>query len=564
MPMMNKPKTHASNTRFSPTSFLKRFAQDEDGSVLIMTILLLVTMLIVGGMAVDFMRFESRRAEIQGVADRAVLSAANLNQTISPEEIVIDHFEKAGYADSLVDIPIANVTAIERTVQVDAQVDVNTFFLRLAGIDQLSAPAFSRAVEGAGEVEVSLILDISGSMGTVAQDTREYETQDSENSGACTDRGLTPEAVWKSTWWGGSYISHYQCVVAGRTFTRLDLLKTAAANFTNTILGVNGNPSAGNYSPTVSMSLVNYTAQVNIGDELFDAIKTNVTRTADPNGIHPDFVNPSRCIDFLSTEYNTTVFNADRTYDQFEYFDDSSRGEEVSNPSCPQESFEAIVALADQAGDANTPGTILGNIANLQPRRTTSIHIGMKWGVSLLDPSMQTTVDDLASVHSNFRGSRPLDYAEEDERPTVKYVVLMTDGENYAGRRTKPGGYDSFYEQYALFQHPVRFLQDVANEPGNSASFDWNSNDFGWSDIFHTPYQASQYDTWLSQTCNKAREADIIIYTIAMDAPEAGQKAMEDCASKPTSRFYKNTEGSAIDSIFQDIATQITDLRLNL
>ena len=560
MPMIYKPNSRKSRAPDQQTNIAKRFMQDEDGSILIMTILLLVTMLIMGGMAVDFMRFESRRAEIQGVADRAVLSAANLNQTLPPREIVTDHFEKAGYADSLVDIPIATVTPIERTVQVDAQVDVRTFFLKLAGIDELSAPAYSRAIEGAGEVEVSLVLDISGSMGTIAVDNREQILDAPWQPGACDAAGLE---VIPYYYQGYGWV--YYCM-SGEAFTRLDLLKVAASNFATTILGINGDPTEANYAPTVSMSLVNYSSHVNIGDELFEAINVNATTSVDPDEKLPDFVNPSRCVDFENFEYNTTVFNKNREYNQVEYIDynSGSNVSEIGTTLCPNGAEEGIIPLADQAGNANTSGTILGSIASLQPRLNTSIHIGMKWGVSLLDPSMQSTIADLDSVHENFSGSRPLDYADEGDRPTVKYVVIITDGENFASERVRPHRYDSFYEQYALLQHPRKYLANSNNANNNTSDFDWNSGDFGSNTVLYTPATASNFDSWLSQTCARAKEQDIIVYAIAMDAPSAGQTAMKDCASEPTSRFYKESEGSAIDSIFQDIASQITDLRLNL
>lgn len=164
---MQNSKPHLTSKAHNPRwriKCLRAFGQDENGSVIIMTILLLVTMLILGGMAVDFMRYEARRATLQSVSDRAVLAAASLNQTLDSRDVVEDYFTKAGFADALVGTPVVVDNGNSRTVTVRSALDVNTFYLRLAGMDRLTAPARSSATEGVGKVEISLVLDISGSM----------------------------------------------------------------------------------------------------------------------------------------------------------------------------------------------------------------------------------------------------------------------------------------------------------------------------------------------------------------------------------------------------------------
>jgi len=77
---------------------IENFKTDEDGSLSIMSLFLIPMMLILGGMAVDYMRFESERALVQDTADRAALAAANLEFTNTGEgpARVNDFFAKAG------------------------------------------------------------------------------------------------------------------------------------------------------------------------------------------------------------------------------------------------------------------------------------------------------------------------------------------------------------------------------------------------------------------------------------------------------------------------------------
>ncbi len=143
----------------------RHFRRAEDGAIIVMTLIFLMIMLIVGGMGVDFMRFEARRALLQSTADRAVLAAADLSQAQDAKDVVIDYFEKAGFGGTIVGEPTVIDTGEFNSVGVIAKLPMNTFFLKLAGIDTLEAPAAATAIEGIANVEVSLVVDISGSMG---------------------------------------------------------------------------------------------------------------------------------------------------------------------------------------------------------------------------------------------------------------------------------------------------------------------------------------------------------------------------------------------------------------
>ena len=72
-----------------------RFHQDESGSLVIFSLFLFVAMLLVAGMAVDLMRYETHRTRLQSTLDRAVLAAASLDQPLTPQEVVLDYFTRA-------------------------------------------------------------------------------------------------------------------------------------------------------------------------------------------------------------------------------------------------------------------------------------------------------------------------------------------------------------------------------------------------------------------------------------------------------------------------------------
>ena len=75
-------------------------------------------------------------------------------------------------------------------------------------------------------------------------------------------------------------------------------------------------------------------------------------------------------------------------------------------------------------------------------------------------------------------------------------------------------------------------------------------------------YSASQADNWMQSICGAAKAQNITVFTIAMGAGSHGEDEMRQCASTP--QHYFETEGDALIDIFENIAKQITDLRLSL
>ena len=195
----------------------RRFADDEDGTVTIFACFMIAIMVLVGGIGVDMVRHEMERTQMQATADRAVLAAADLDQTLDPEAVVRDYFAKSGMPDY-----ISSVTVDEglnyRTVSVDATNTISTQFMDLMGVPTLNVPAFAQAEEKVNKVEISLVLDISGSMG--------------RNS-------------------------------------RIQNLRPAAKEFVNTVL----KPES---EDLISLSIVPYSAHVNAGPEIMNRMNMNI------------------------------------------------------------------------------------------------------------------------------------------------------------------------------------------------------------------------------------------------------------------------------------------------
>lgn len=477
------------------------FRDDESGSVIVFTLFLLILMLAVGGMAVDFMRFESERAMLQSTADRAVLAAADLDQDADQKDVVIDYFEKAGFGGMIVGEPDVEDEGSYRSVGVVAQMEMNTIFLRMLRIPKLVATAASTAVEGVADIEVSLVVDLSGSMAEPA---------------------------------------------SGSSDTKIIALHKAAVKFAENMLQPD-------YAGRISLSLVPYSEHVNAGPGIFNALKVNK--------VH-DF---SYCIDFDDSDFNDPGLNLSKTFTQMQHYQWNSgtymnSSNDLTEPVCPRFSYEQITPLTQNLSALTT------QINKLQPRAGTATYMGLKWGLALLDPGMQPVVDTLIAngkVDSQFSG-RPAAYTVKGGTvETQKVIVLMTDGNNSGSQRLNAWAYDTPSERAHwannnLFYFKYREMGGV--DPRAMFTYDRYVNDLGNLNTAKIG-GVTNGDYLMQSLCQKAKDKNIIIYAVAVEAGDHGADEMRLCASSAAHFF--NVEGGQLETVFSAIARQITELRLS-
>ncbi len=192
------------------------FVKDESGAMSYVAITGALILMIFGGMGIDMISAEVKRNKIQSTLDRAVLAAADLEQTINPTDVVNDYMAKMGLADTLTSVSVERGLN-HKTVTADASLDTPANFLRLLGVESLRAEGLAQAEERVAKVEISMVLDISGSM---------------------------------------------------RDNNKLVRLKSAANTFIDTVLD-------GNSDDLISVSLVPYSEQVNAGPLLTEKLNVN-------------------------------------------------------------------------------------------------------------------------------------------------------------------------------------------------------------------------------------------------------------------------------------------------
>ncbi len=555
----------AMSARLSPTRFKNR----EDGTVTAFAMFMFVLMIGAGGIAIDVMRYETQRAQLQYTLDRAILAAASLTQPYNPEGVVRDYFEISGLTNYRLDIRVEQGLNFRR-VHAYAELEIRSLFMQLFGVRLMTSPALGAAEERVNNIEVSMVLDISGSMG-------------SNN--------------------------------------RMVNLRPAAREFVTEVLDVNGELASENF---VSISIVPYNGRVN-GGALIDSVFTF-------DDVH-NASNCARfsAADFQTTAIDPAV--PIRRISHFDRVNDDD-DQLFETPHCQTDQYGAILpwqhdetALHNHINSLGTGGWTaidLGmnwGVGLLDPAAAPAVqgliasgNVHADFGLRpapFVDGDQSTQLDD----------------------ETIKVVVLMTDGANtnqydlrdryrtgYAPIFYHPGDdqYSVWWEDQGQFWLPAGDPRDASGsweaEPhGGWGHYGITSTEFAadgpnafdptgsaggtvlyWPDLwatytaefiaeewFEEPARASgiwdyhndvadnsnyryaaqaEADANLRAICDRANEAGIVVFAIGFEAPADGQAVMRHCAS--TAAHYYDVEGVEISEAFASIARSINQLRL--
>lgn len=545
-----------------PRGPFDRFARSEDGSILIFGLILFMLMLMLGGLAVDLMSFEAKRTDLQQSIDRCALAGAALSQTRKPDEVVTDCMQKAGKAQYLTHVAV-NEGLNYREVVATATQPTNPLFVHMLGLDKLDAPAATKAEQKITNVEVVLVLDVSGSM---------------------KDKP-----------------------------SRITNLKSAATEFVDLLL-------KNDLNHRISIALVPYNGQVNLGSTMI--ARYNVPDPVVDSGVNCIDINPSTYGDtaITSTQVLRRTAHADAragtdTSNGFVAHTDSSDGKPNSaNFWCPSSTVNVVRPPNGVAS------TIKTQINNLNPIGATSIDAGMKWGVAMIDPASRDIVSKLVTagtVPSYFAG-RPFDYGDKE---AMKVIVLMTDGANWPEHRVNDaykagnsGIYFSKGDSNMSIYHASKAKYWVPHRNSGAGEWrtaPWNSGSgyvqLTWPEVWQkarvswvawqlyaralgtdSSSRSSHYSTWMKNfrtvtgvekspsTLNEAPEMDsrlqdictaakangVRVFGIAFEAEENGKTQIQKCATSIDSHYF-DTTGTQLQAAFRAIASQISYLRLS-
>ena len=155
------------NSHFGILRPIRAFCESEKGSVIPLVGVAFFVIMGVIGMAIDIGRAQLVESKLMNSMDAAGLAAgAKLNTASVQAEV--EKFVDANYPDGYVDSTVTSIaTAVTnggRTITVSGTAVMQTAFMQLFGVSEVSISATSEITRAVGGLELALVLDNTGSM----------------------------------------------------------------------------------------------------------------------------------------------------------------------------------------------------------------------------------------------------------------------------------------------------------------------------------------------------------------------------------------------------------------
>ncbi len=499
---------------------LTKFKRDERGVFSLFVVMIFTTMILMGGAGVDLARVEIVRSSLQNSLDNAVLAAASLRQTHDPSVVVNDYMSNVETLSSFnVSIDAANtsVALTGRKVSATVTASVDTYFLRIAGLDTWDVSASSQASEAIPHLEVSLVLDASLSMK------------------------------------GG----------------QMNSLKSSANTFVDTVF-------AGDAAQRTSISIVPYSTNVSVPQSMWETYATENIHINSRCMIFPDADYDETAIDKGHPQRQLPYYSDRGTFDSgLDYSAcNTAAWSEIMPLSTSVEALHAKInsLQVDDVGGDNTAGHIGAKwgVALLDP---AAAHLNTSGAVS---PKLYTEPDILKVMVLMTDGQNtdhfdlPDKYRSGLSDMWAVYPDTSSNYTEYVYKALEPVGL--FYERNG----DSLDADGIENLPsGKKTQYYWpevwekmstegygrmiEDNSLDINTVYSTRIQA---DNQMIRSCDAAKDKKVRIYTISFKVtPSESKKIFEECASDP--KFYFDVSELDIESAFDTIALSIQKLKLS-
>ena len=486
---------------------LDRFAGDRSGNVAVIFSLLLVSLAVLAGGAVDLNQAMNARTRLSQALDAAALAIGvqtSIGQDSATE--LAGNFLAANYPDREIgtvrDIAVTLDNENDR-VRVRAEAAVNTMFLGLIGIEELTVHWESEVQRARRGLELVMVLDNTGSMGgSKIESLREAGL-------------LLTDILFESS--------------------DPDRLSIGLVPFSSTVNVGTGHEREWWLDPDGLNPLhsENFAPIANRWD-LFDAIDNRdwagcVEARAIPHDIEDTLPDPNRP-ETLFLPYFAPD-ESDRGYYANDYMDDQMGGydERARMRNSDKYAGERASGAGPNWGCSARPitpltnrrATIDGAIEDMIASGTTNIPIGVSWGVRVLSPQAPFS-----------EGSA---FGDDD---VIKAMVILTDGDNVMTGRSNQN-----YSDYSGYGYSRDGRLGIVSSSSTTLS--------------------DTLDDRLADACEYARSLDIRVYTITFQvSSNSTRNLMRDCATTPW-LYYDSPSEEALRSAFEMIAGDLTNLRLS-
>ncbi len=512
-------------------------------------------MMVFGGIGIDMMHAELKRTKLQNTLDRAVLAAADMDNALDPTFVVNDYLAAAGMTGALTADPEVQSSYNSKRVSASGQQTASANFLRLLGVNELQANALATAEEGLAEIEISLVLDISGSMGgskianlkDAADEFIDIVLDDEENE----DETRTTISVvpYNATVNLGETLSQYftfepqQDYSWCATFPSSAFYETAVhADMPLTKLA-HFDPNGTSTTTTAIQNPWCYTgdeAAMMIHSSDGPALKSHI-RGLNASG--------NTAID-LGVKWGLAMLDPAAQPVVDALVEDGRVASDLRNRPAPYDDpdvFKFMVVMTD--GENTTQYDLRDDLKY----GMSDVWIDDHGNSSPYDDHFSVRVRDWNGTNNDvyYWVQQGNSYGNNNRYRNNAQYRNYPQGRDGARRMTQAEVYARWAVRgaaYLLYERPYYDGYLSYNEY------------VGYHNAYQATVSGSQADDRLSDICRAARNEGVVIYAIGFEAPQSGLDAMSDCATSPAHFF--DVEGRELEDVFASIARSLNQLRL--
>lgn len=531
--------TSSSSRRDKEEAAKRSFKRDQSGAIAIIFVLALLPILMMLGAAIDYSRAALARSEAQDALDAATLAAVKqIGGPMSDSQItdlISAYIAANGPKDSHITI---DKVVIEKpsdsntkstSLQVWATGSTEMPLMKLAHIDTVDFSITSKSVAGNKTLEVVMVLDNSGSMGTYAGSKSRIEALKDASAkliDILDEKKRDDEAL------SFGVVPFTQLVrltdgLDGKGWNEVQWIDQKGVSSINSI----NHPKKSNRLALFATLKDPYTRQPLKWEGCVEArphpldIKDTTPNQNEPDSYFVPFFHPDKREKSNGTKYdwNNNVsylpredFAWNQTYAEREafgyYFKQTITRPYYGTYYSPNYwcDMPRIMPLTHDT-DA-----IKRHISTMRANGATNIHMGTIWGLRLLSPQ---------APYTQGRGY--------DDKENIKALIIMTDGNN------------TYYNNY---YHAYGWYKDGRISGSSSIVAEMNKR--------------------TTEACQAAKDAiadnsrKIKIFTIYFGSPSISTANMlKSCASKD--EWYKSVnDATELTTVFQNIASELSKLRL--
>jgi Flp pilus assembly protein TadG len=533
-------------------------AWDRRGGVATFLAAMIIPLVAFTGLAVDTARGYLMKSRLNYALDAAALAGGREMADEVKRDAAIEKFFKAnfpdGYMGATIDGPIINADPVEKTIQLSASADMETSLMRVLGIQSMAVAASTEVKLSSRNIEVAVVLDITGSMaGTKIDDLKAAATDlvdivvQDQQTPHYSKVALVPYSMGVNV---GSYADAVRGpvesakAITGATKTSPVVITAPAHGFVNgnkvVIVDVNGmtqvNSTTSGTEYTVTSATTNTFAL------------RNAANSANIDGTGYSTYTSGGTVGRMCTTPGCQYFkfDADSGADRIHRISTCVTeriGGEAYTDVAPSTSYVGLnypnypygisvptvanrhLCVSNQIVPLSSDKTLLADeINNFVAAGSTAGHIGIAWGWYMISPNFAYLWPDA--------DQKPADY---DAPELLKVAVIMTDGE-----------FNTIYNSGVIAQ----------NSGSNSGSANYKINADG-----------SNGQSSLDQAellCAAMKTAKVEVYTIGFQvgSSAAVQQTLSNCATD-ASHAYLAADGDELKTVFKTIAMNISRLRLS-